>query len=294
MPRPCHINRMNFLERYCPRAVAEQRPAYMGIVNVTPDSFSDGGTHDAPDAAADWAAHLLADGADILDLGAESTRPGFDPHAVTPAAEAARLLPALRAIRARFPHAVLSIDTRHAAVAAAALEAGAGIINDVSSFEDPDMARVVRESGAGVVLMSGWREHIGVEKRAAAPGALGAWVAANLRRFRDDALRAGIAPEALCLDPGFGFGLKHTDNAEVLRSVGAFVREFAPVPILIGPSRKHFLLAQYPEAQGDADDATARFCRDAVAQGAQLCRVHAVRTVKAVLSAGRDGTPARP
>lgn len=265
-----------FLEQYAPKAVAENRRALMGIVNLTPDSFSDGGRHDKLDQAVAWAEKLLADGADLLDLGAESTRPGFDPGRVSAEEEKARLLPVVRALRKRFPTCVLSIDTRKADVAQAALDEGADIINDVSSFEDPGMPEVVRRYSAGLVLMSGYREHVGARQRSAGPGSLGTWVADNLRNFRDQALAAGIAAEKLCLDPGFGFGLKRADNAEVLHSTADYVRAFAPMPILIGPSRKHFLLAQYPEANGDPDTATRLFCEEASKQGAQIFRVHDV------------------
>ena len=265
-----------FLEQYAPKAVAENRCALMGIVNLTPDSFSDGGRHDKLDQAVAWAEKLLADGADLLDLGAESTRPGFDPGRVGSGEEKARLLPVVRALRKRFPTCVLSIDTRKADVAQAVLDEGADIINDVSSFEDPGMPEVVRRYSAGLVLMSGYREHVGARQRSAGPGSLGSWVADNLRNFRDQALAAGIAAEKLCLDPGFGFGLKRTDNAEVLHSTADYVRAFAPMPILIGPSRKHFLLAQYPEANGDPDAATRLFCEEAAKQGAQIFRIHDV------------------
>lgn len=262
-----------FFERFCPRAAAAGRPALMGIVNVTPDSFSDGGRHCSPNAAALWAARLLEDGADILDVGAESTRPGFSP--VEAEEERRRLVPALRAIRAAFPDVAISVDTRKASVAADALAAGADIVNDVSSLEDPDMAAVVRRAGCGLVLMNGWREHVGARPRAAAPGSLGRWVARGLFEAREAALVAGVAVDALCLDPGFGFGLRGADNAEVLRFLPTIVREAGNLPVLVGPSRKHFLAAMYPEAHGDSDRATALFCSAAVAAGARILRVHA-------------------
>ena len=272
---------MTFLERFFPRAAAEGRPALLGILNATPDSFSDGGRFRDPAAAVAQAARLLADGADGLDLGAESTRPGFAP--VPADEEERRLLPVLRAVRAAFPSATLSVDTRKAAVARAALDAGAAVVNDVSSFEDPAMAALVRDAGAGVVLMNGWREHVGARPRAAAPGGLADWVAQGLLGFRAAALAAGIEPSAICLDPGFGFGLRHGDNAEVLRGLAGIVEACAPAPLLVGPSRKHFLCAQYPEAAGDPDRATALFCAEAVRAGAALLRVHDVAAVRAAL-----------
>ena len=158
----------------------------------------------------------------------------------------------------------------------AALEAGADIVNDVSAFADPAMAPLVAGAGAGAILMNGFAEHAGERPRAAASGALGAWVLAGLRAARGRALAAGVDEAALCLDPGFGFGLKGADNAEVLRGLAGIVAGCAPCPVLVGPSRKHFLAAQYPEARGDRDRATALFCAEAVAAGARILRVHAV------------------
>ena len=263
-----------FLSRFCPRATAEGRPALMGIVNVTPDSFSDGGAHASPEAALAHASRLLGDGADMLDLGAESTRPGFEP--VPAEEELRRLLPALRAIRAAHPRAVLSVDTRKAAVAAAALDAGADVVNDVSSFEAPAMAPLLARSGAGVVLMNGWREHGGARPRAAAPGALGAWVLAGLRGFLARALGAGIPAEDVCLDPGFGFGLRGADNEEVLRALPEIVAGCAPIPVLAGASRKHFVCGAFPEAGGDRDRATVLFHAACARAGAAILRVHDV------------------
>ncbi len=273
-----------FLARFCPRALAAGRPALMGIVNATPDSFSDGGEHDSPEAALAHASRLLADGADLLDLGAESTRPGFAP--VPADEELRRLLPALRAIRAAHPRAVISVDTRKAAVAAAALEAGADVVNDVSALEDPAMAPLVARAGAGLVLMNGFAEHVGARPRAAAPGALGAWVLEGLRRARAAALAAGVAEEALCLDPGFGFGLKGADNAEVLRALPGIVAGCAPCPVLAGASRKHFVCAAVPEAGGDRERATVLFHAACVRAGAAVLRVHDVAAHRAALARG--------
>ena len=270
-----------FLARFCPRALAEGRPALMGIVNATPDSFSDGGEAASPEAAAARAERLLADGADLIDLGAESTRPGFEP--VPADEELRRLLPALRAIRAAHPRAVLSVDTRKATVAAAALEAGADIVNDVSALADPAMAPLLARTGAGAILMNGFAEHIGARARAAAPGALGAWVLAGLLDARDRALAAGIAQDALCLDPGFGFGLKGADNEEVLRALPSIVAGCAPCPVLAAASRKHFVRAAFPEAGGDRDRATVLFHAACARAGAAILRVHDVAAHRASL-----------
>lgn len=271
-----------FLERFCPRAAAAGRPALMGIVNATPDSFSDGGSFAAPAAAAARAERLLADGADLLDLGAESTRPGFVP--VPAAEELRRLLPALRAVRAACPDAVLSVDTRKAAVAAAALDAGADVVNDVSALADPEMAPLLARTGAGAVLMNGFAEHAGLRPRAAAPGALGAWVLGGLRDAFARATAAGIDPGAICLDPGFGFGLKGAENVEVLRALPDVVAALAPVPVLAGASRKHFVAAAFPEAGGDREAATVLFHAACVRAGAAVLRVHDAAAHRALLA----------
>lgn len=262
---------LSFLARFCPAAVSEGRAARMGIVNATPDSFSDGGLYADPEAAAAQAERLLRAGADLIDLGAESTRPGFAP--VSEEEESRRLIPALRAIRRRCPEAVVSVDTRKASVARAALEAGAALVNDVSALGDPGMAELVRSSGCGIVLMNGWPEHVGARSRAAGPGALGAWVEQGLADALARADRAGIARDCLCLDPGFGFGLRHADNAEVLDALPGLVAKFSPIPFLVGASRKHFLRDLYTEVT-DPDEASRRFHDRCVAAGAKIVRAH--------------------
>ena len=177
-----------FLERFCPAAAAAGRPAAMGIVNATPDSFSDGGAHATPEAAVAWARGLVAAGADLLDVGAESTRPGYAP--VPADEEERRLVPVVAALRAALPGVPISADTRKASVARAALDAGADIVNDVSSLEDPDMAALVRERGAGLVLMNGWPEHNGAP-RDAAPGGL-ADIHGGHREHHDIRAAAGL------------------------------------------------------------------------------------------------------
>ena len=247
--------------------------ALAGIVNATPDSFSDGGLNLDPGAAARSARRLVEEGAAMIDVGAESTRPGFRP--VEADEEMKRLMPVLEAVLAECPGTPVSVDTRKARVARLALAAGARIVNDQSALGDPEMADVVREAGAGLVLMHGWDVHVGAVVRTAAPGALGAWGSDGLARALDRALEAGVPEESICLDPGFGFGLRHGDNAEVLRALPEMVRRFSPIPMLVGPSRKHFLAAMYPESGGDADAATALFCAEAFAAGARIARVHA-------------------
>ena len=279
-----------FFRRYFPAAASEGRAGVLGILNATPDSFSDGGANLSPEAAAASARRLAAEGADALDVGAESTRPGFSP--VPPEEQIRRLVPVLRAVRAAVPDIPVSVDARFPDVAAAALENGADFLNDQGGLADPGMAALARDAGCGVVAMHGFPEHAGLRPRDAAPGALGAWVARGLREIAGRALAAGIAPEALCLDPGFGFGLKRGDNAEVLAATPELVAAAGAAPVLVGPSRKHFLAGTYPDLASDPDAATARFCLEAVRLGARVVRVHAPGPVHAAL-AGALPAPVR-
>lgn len=270
-----------FFRRYFPDAAREGRAGVLGIVNATPDSFSDGGRHDTPETAAACARRLVAEGADALDVGAESTRPGFSP--VPPEEQIRRLLPVLRAVRAAVPGVPISIDARFAEVAAAALENGADLLNDQGGVSDAELAALVRGTGCGVIAMHGFPEHVGERPRAAEPGELGGWVAGGLRGIAARAGAFGIAPEALCLDPGFGFGLKRGDNAEVLAATPLLLAAAGPAPILVGPSRKHFLAGMYPTLASRPDEATARFCLEAARLGARIVRVHAPAPVRAAL-----------
>ena len=270
-----------FFRRYFPDAAREGRAGVLGIVNATPDSFSDGGRHDTPEAAAACARRLVAEGADALDVGAESTRPGFSP--VPPDEQIRRLLPVLRAVRAAVPGVPVSVDARFAEVAGAALGSGADFLNDQEGLADPAMADLARRSGCGAVAMHGFAEHAGLRARPAASGALGPWVASGLRGIAARAAAAGVAPESLCLDPGFGFGLKRGDNAEVLAATPLLLAAAGAAPLLVGPSRKHFLAGMYPEFASRPDEATARFCLEAVRLGARIVRVHAPAPVRAAL-----------
>jgi dihydropteroate synthase len=201
--------------------------AVMGIVNATPDSFSDGGVFATPDAAAERGASLVAQGAAILDVGGESTRPGASP--VEADEEISRVVPAIAALRERVATPI-SVDTSKARVALAAIAAGASIVNDVWGFQrDPDMARVVADSGAAAVLM---HNRVSVD-----PGLdVIADILAFLSHSIDIALAAGIAEERLIVDPGFGFGKTAGQNLALVRRLG----DLAPLgrPVLLGVSRK--------------------------------------------------------
>ena len=270
-----------------------RRTLVMGVINITPDSFSDGGAFLDPAAAVEQALRLLDEGADLLDLGAESTRPGSragiaaggeSGPAVSEEEEQRRLLPVLEGILAVRPHAVLSVDTYKAATARAALAAGAEILNDVSGLQwDAGMAGVCAGAGCGVVLMhtrgrpDEWRTQAQLE-----PDELLATVKNGLEASLDAATRAGIAPEAIVLDPGYGFGKRFGENYALLARQAQLLAMGRP--LLAGLSRKSFLghiLA--PLNGGQIAPATARETASiaamvaAILHGASIVRVHTVR-----------------
>jgi len=243
----------------------------MGILNVTPDSFSDGGRHLVTEQAVAHGRRLLAEGAEIVDIGGESTRPGAE--AVSAEEELRRVLPVVRALRAAEPQALLSIDTSKASVAEAALATGADIVNDITALRgDPAMAEVVARHGAGVCLM-----HIQGQPRTMqqAPHYLDvvAEVAAALRSALAAALTAGVARECVALDPGIGFGKSRAHNQALLRRLDA-LQDVAPDrPLLVGISRKSFLGGAVEDRLWPTVALTAAL-RSA---GARVHRVHDVR-----------------
>ena len=242
----------------------------MGILNATPDSFSGDGLAADPDAAVARGVAAVADGADILDVGGESTRPGAT--AVPAAEEAARVVPVIRALAGRIA-VPLAIDTSKAAVAEAALAAGASMVNDVRGLTaDPDLAAVVARAGAAVVVMH--------DRPADGRGDLLASILRELARRLDRALAAGIAWEQLIVDPGFGFGKGPRENLELLRRLGE-LRALGR-PILAGTSRKGTIgrvLGLPPDERVEGTAATVAL---AVAGGADLARVHDVRAMARV------------
>ncbi|MGI6221319.1 MAG: dihydropteroate synthase [Coriobacteriales bacterium] len=210
------------------------RPIVMGILNVTPDSFSDGGLHAAADEAVRFALELVDAGADIIDVGGESTRPGSDEVAV--AEELARVLPVVEQLAAR--GVCVSIDTRHAEVARACLDAGAEIINDISGFADPAMVELAAESGAGVVTMhmAGEPRNMQADPRYDNPVAeVAAFLQASAARLE----AAGVASECICIDPGPGFGKNIRHNLELLAGTPALAS--LGYPLLAAYSRKSTL-----------------------------------------------------
>ena len=258
--------------------LALTRPLVMGILNVTPDSFSDGGTHDSAEAAIAAGARMLAQGADILDIGGESTRPGA--ALVTPTEEIARILPVVRALAAQ--GAVISLDTRNAATMAAGLEAGARIVNDVSGLRhDPAAARLVAQTGCPVVLMH-MRGTPETMNRLAVYDDVVSTVEAELLAARDAALAAGIAPAQICLDPGLGFAKIGAQNIALLKATARLAA--LGHPLLIALSRKRFLgeiSGETEAAKRDPESLAA--AAYAVSQGAHILRVHDVAgTVKAL------------
>ncbi len=263
------------------------RTLVMGVVNITPDSFSDGGSFVDPGAAVERSMQCIEEGADILDLGAESTRPGSRAGGAAPAVgadlEQARLLPVLEGILGALPQAVVSVDTYKAKTARAALKAGAEIINDVSGFTwDAEMAAVCAEFGAGVVLMhtrgrpEGWSTQPQL-----APDALLDMVREGLAASLETAVRAGIAREAIVLDPGYGFGKRFEENYALLARQAGLLR--LGRPLLAGLSRKSFLGHTLAKLYGgDApvagrETASVAAMTAAILHGASIVRVHAVR-----------------
>jgi dihydropteroate synthase len=264
------------------------RTLVMGVVNITPDSFSDGGLFLSSEQAIAHALRLLDEGADLLDLGAESTRPGSRAGdgnaAVSAEEEQARLLPALEGILKAAPQAVVSVDTYKAVTARAALAVGAEIVNDVSGFTwDPAMAQVCAQLGAGVVLAhTRGRPEQWAAQAKLAPDALLALVHDGLSASIHAARAAGVADDALVIDPGYGLGKRLDENYALLERQGELLT--LGRPLLAGVSRKSFLghtlapLYEGKAAPVDAREAASLAAMTAaILNGASIVRVHAVR-----------------
>ena len=250
----------------------------VGILNVTPDSFSDGGRHLDPDAAVRAGAGMREAGADLLDVGGESTRPGAS--APDEAEELRRVMPVIERL-ARDVGLPISIDTRRSGVARRALDAGAEIVNDVSGFaHDPAMAAAVVAAGAGVVLMH-LRGEPGTMDALARYDDVATQVAAELSERRDRALAAGVPPEAIVLDPGLGFAKNVEHNLSLLNHLDAIVA--LGHPVMVGPSRKRFLGVVTGRGVDARDAATAAACVVARLRGAVLFRVHDVASAREAL-----------
>ena len=243
----------------------------MGILNVTPDSFSDGGEYLHGAAAAGHARAMAADGAAIIDVGAESTRPGATP--VGEQVEITRLAPVMRALAGAVPAAPLSVDTRHAAVARAAIDAGAVLVNDVSAGGDPAMLPLVAERGVGICLMHMQGEPLTMQDDPRY-GDVVSEVAAFLEDRMAAAVRAGVPEEAIVVDPGIGFGKSLDHNLALLRGLGAITALGRPV--LVGASRKGMIGALTGREVGDRLAGSLGAALAAVAAGAAVVRVHDV------------------
>ena len=264
------------------------RTLVMGVVNATPDSFSDGGRTLSPQAAVEHGLRLVAEGADLLDVGGESTRPGSAP--VPAAQELERVLPVIRAL-ARACDVPISVDTTKAEVAVAAIDAGARIVNDVSGLRgDPELARRIAASGAGLIVthMQGTPATM---QAAPAYADLIAEVLAGLAASLGAAGAAGIAPERVVVDPGIGFGKSVRHNLTLLAHAGDFCALGRPV--LIGASRKSFLGSVTGRAVGDRLAGSIAAAAIAIGAGAAIVRVHdvaptldAARLVDAVRAGG--------
>jgi len=260
------------------------RALVMGIVNVTPDSFSDGGVNFDPRAAfvAAWA--MSAAGADLIDVGGESTRPGSGE--VSPAEELARVLPVVRDLAAR--GAVVSVDTRHATVAAECVRAGAAVINDISGFSDPAMVALAASCDAGLVVMH-MQGDPGTMQDEPHYGDVVAEVSAYLLGQAASLQAAGVARERIALDPGIGFGKTTAHNLELLRRLDEIVA--LGYPVLVGASRKRFIgeITGVTEPRDRLAGSVAAALA-AVEHGAAIVRVHDVaETVQALAIAHAVG-----
>lgn len=252
-----------------------ERTLIMGILNVTPDSFSDGGKYDDPERALAQALELEAAGADLLDVGAESTRPGA--ARVPEGEELRRLIPVLKKLRneLRIP---ISVDTYKSAVATKALEYGIEIINDPSGLTfDPNLAKAVNAGDAGLVV-----NHMrGTPETWAKMGPLkdvAGTISKDLDASANRARRAGILKERIVIDPGLGFGKRKEQNAEIIAKLPELGK--LEIPILVGPSRKLFLKQLDEEG---TEFATAAAVTAAILQGAHIVRVHDVKNMKPVV-----------
>ncbi len=246
----------------------------MGVVNVTPDSFSDGGRFLDPQRAANHGLKLISEGADILDVGGESTRPGARP--VSESEELERVIPVIRSLR-RSTDIPLSIDTTKAAVASAALDEGADIVNDISALRsDPGMARIIAGAGAGVILMHMQGTPLTMQ-RAPHYDDLVDEIRSFLQERTETAASSGIPEEGIIIDPGIGFGKTCEHNLTLLRSLEAFTD--LGRPLCIGLSRKSFIGKVLDLPVEERLEGTIAAAVLSISLGASILRVHDVREV---------------
>ncbi len=271
------------------RTFAGPGPFVMGVLNVTPDSFSDGGRFFDRGAAVAQAERLAQEGADLLDIGGESTRPGS--HPVSAGEERDRVVPVIERLRANGYRLPISIDTNKVAVARDALRAGADLVNDIKGLSDPALAQAVAEAGAPVVLMHMRGTPADMASRASYQDVV-AEVMAELEEAILRAERAGIARERMILDPGIGFAKTAEQNLTLLRRVGE-LRALGR-PILVGVSRKAFIGKVSGAPPGERLSGTLAAVAISVLAGAEFVRVHdvaATRQAAMVAAAIRDAAP---
>lgn len=255
-----------------------RRPALMAIVNVTPDSFSDGGKFLSTDQAVEHALQLVSDGADILDIGGESTRPYSDPVSATE--EADRVLPVIEAL-VRETGIPVSIDTSKASVARAAVLAGAEIINDVTGLEgDPEMLTVAVKTGAGICAMHMQGTPQTMQDDPSYDDVV-ADILRYLRQRKEALLAAGIDTKKICLDPGIGFGKTHQHNIELLNRAETFLA--LESPILIGHSRKGFIGKLIDNKESERDSGTLAITILMATKGLHIVRIHEVAATRRAL-----------
>ncbi|MEW4431123.1 dihydropteroate synthase [Paenibacillus pabuli] len=245
------------------------RTQIMGILNVTPDSFSDGGRYNQVDLAVAHAIQMMEDGADLIDIGGESTRPGSE--TVSAEEELSRIIPVIEALQLQAPHIPISVDTYKAEVARKAILAGAHIINDVwGAKADPDMARTAADLGCPIILMHNRPERDYTSYLDD--------VVQDLQESIRIALDAGVHPDQIILDPGIGFVKDLTENLTLMSSLG-LLNEMG-YPVLLATSRKRFIQNTLQVQANDAVEGTAATVAFGIAQGCQMVRVHDVKPIR--------------
>ncbi len=260
-----------------------QAGAIMGILNTTPDSFSDGGQYNEIGAALQQAQKLIDEGADIIDIGGESTRPGAQPPTLDE--EHARTIPNIKALREKHPQLRISIDTRHPSIAQAAMEAGADIINDISGLADPKMRQICAQYQCGIILM-----HMQGEPQTMQNAPSYKDIVNEVRDFFQErieaALKDGIKRETICLDPGIGFGKTTAHNIKLIKNLNHLRPQGAEQqPMMMALSRKRFMgeILNNPEA-GRGTIPTLTMSLISAQNGANLHRVHEVAPLKTALT----------
>jgi dihydropteroate synthase len=255
----------------------------MGILNITPDSFSDGGQFIDPECALEQALLMEAEGADLIDIGAESTRPGASPVSV--AEELRRLEPVLRRLAARMRIPV-SIDTRHAGVARAAIDLGASQVNGISALGDAGMAEVVAQAQVPVILMHMKGEPSSMQSTPIHYSDVVSEILQYLEARIHIAEEAGVGRGNILADPGFGFGKRTEDNWTILAALRDFKR--LEVPLVVGVSRKSFIRQKYGASTDQLLAGSVEVALEAASRGASILRVHDVKATRQGLKAGEN------